>query len=37
MIHDYDLIYYIYLGNVDLTYSYFADNSVFKIKIEVAA
>ena len=37
MIHDYDLIYYIYLENVDLKYSYSAGNSVFKIKIEVAA
>ena len=35
MIHDYDLIYYIYPGNVDVTYSYSAGNSVFKIKIEV--
>jgi len=36
MIHDYDLIYYIYPGNVDLKYSYSSGNSVFKIKIEVA-
>jgi len=35
MIHDYDLICCIYPGKVDLTYSYSAGNSVFKIKIEV--
>ena len=37
MISDYDLIYYIYPANIDLTYSYTAGNSVFKLKIEVTA
>ena len=37
MIHDYDLIYNIYPGNVDRAYSYTAGNSVFNIKIEVTA
>ena len=36
MISDYNLIYYIYPTNIDLTYSYSAGNSVIKLKIEVA-
>ena len=37
MIRDYDLIYYIYPSNIDLTYSYTAGNLVIKLKIEVTA
>ena len=37
MISDYNLIYYIYPANIDLTYTYSAGNSVIKLKIKVTA